>query len=122
MEQPDALPTELILSDPRQTLGRVYFDWAPQPGTYVDFEGDTYKVLERRHRYQLSANRYRLHKIALYVQRTHLPEEVTWLNNRWVIGDATCAYNAQSELMRCAVQPDGPCQGCKHYEPLGTEH
>lgn len=116
MEQ-DSLPTELILNDSCQSLGKVYLDWAPQPGTHVDFEGKTYIVLERRHRYHLKANRYRLHKIALYVQKTHLPEEVNLFRDRLVIGDPTCLYNAHSELLRCALNPEGPCKDCRHYQP-----
>ena len=114
---PESLPTELILNEPRQSLGRVVLDWVPQPGTQVDFEGKTYTVLERRHRYRLKANRYALHKIALYVKHMPLPDEVTVLGDRIVIGDAQCLYNAHSEIMRCAVNPDGPCRGCQHFEP-----
>jgi hypothetical protein len=115
MEQ-DSLPTELILNEPRRTLGSVVLDWMPQPGTHVDFDGKTYTVLERRHRYRLRANRYTLHKIALYVKHTPLPDEVTVLGDRIIIGNAHCAYNAHSEILRCAVNPAGPCQGCKDFE------
>ncbi|HIK56114.1 MAG TPA: hypothetical protein IGS37_13245 [Synechococcales cyanobacterium M55_K2018_004] len=112
----ESLPTEVILSHPQQTLGRVVLDWNPQPGAYLDLEGQTYAVLERRHSYQFKAGRYRLHKIALYVQTAQRPSETTQVNGRWVLGDATCLYNAHSELVRCAVNPDGPCQSCRHYE------
>lgn len=33
------------------------------------------------------------------------------------IGDPGCLYNARSPELRCAVNPDGPCQGCKDYQP-----
>jgi hypothetical protein len=116
MEQ-DSLPTELILSEPRLSLGNVVLDWTPQPGTHVDFEGQTYTVLERRHRYRLKANRYTLHKIALYVKPGPLPDDVSVVKDCIVIGNADCAYNARSEIVRCAVNPVGPCQGCQHFEP-----
>lgn len=32
------------------------------------------------------------------------------------IGDATCLYSAQSRQLRCAVNPSGPCEGCRYYE------
>lgn len=32
------------------------------------------------------------------------------------IGDRNCAFNAMSSHLRCAVNPDGPCEGCKHFE------
>ncbi|MEH2084672.1 MAG: DUF6464 family protein [Nostoc sp.] len=35
----------------------------------------------------------------------------------YLIGDISCKYNARSGYMRCAVNPEGPCNGCRHYEP-----
>lgn len=34
------------------------------------------------------------------------------------IGDPSCRYNALSPELRCAVNPYGPCKGCKDYAPL----
>lgn len=116
--EPDSLPTEVILTHPQRTLGRVRLDWNPQPGSYLDFQGQTYAVLERRHRYQFRSGRYRLQQIALYVQSApHAAAEKSWVDGRWVIGDATCQFNALSELIRCAVHPEGPCETCRSYEP-----
>lgn len=114
--EPDSLPTEVILSHPCQTIGNVHLDWNPEPGAYLDLEGKTYTVLERRHHYQLKSGKYRLQKIALYVQSAKRPEEQSLVNGHWVIGDASCAYNARSELVRCAVNPAGPCHECRFYE------
>ncbi|MEA5465775.1 DUF6464 family protein [Leptothoe sp. PORK10 BA2] len=33
-----------------------------------------------------------------------------------VIGDITCQLNARSPHIRCAVNPTGPCDGCRSYE------
>ncbi|HIK18468.1 MAG TPA: hypothetical protein IGS53_24725 [Leptolyngbyaceae cyanobacterium M33_DOE_097] len=115
MEQP-LLPTEVILMHPQQSLGKVQLDWVPQPGAYLELEGKTYAVLERRHRYHFKAGRYRLNNVALYVQKSQPPSEKSWLDGRWVLGDATCSLNAHSELIRCAVNPEGPCKGCRYYE------
>lgn len=120
--EPDSLPAELILTQPRQSLGNVQLDWTPQPGSYLDFEGKTYAVLERRHRYRLKSGRYRLQKIALYVQSAQRPTEKSQINGRWVIGDATCCFNAHSELVRCAVNPEGPCSSCRYYEPIKPDN
>ncbi|MBH8573338.1 hypothetical protein I8752_09995 [Nostocaceae cyanobacterium CENA369] len=114
--EPDSLPTEVILTHPRQCLGRVQLDWTPQPGNYLDFEGKTYAVLERRHRYQIKLGRYHLNNIAIYVQSAQRPAEKTLVQGRWVIGDATCSFNAHSEIIRCAVNPEGPCESCRFYE------
>ena len=35
----------------------------------------------------------------------------------YLIGDINCKFNARTGYMRCAVNPSGPCQGCRHYEP-----
>ncbi len=110
------LPTEIILTHPRQLLGNVQLDWTPQPGNYLDVGDKTYAVLERRHRYHLKSGRYRLHKIALVVQLAQRPTENSLVEGRWIIGDVSCRFNARSEILRCAVNPEGPCQGCRGYE------
>ncbi|AFZ58460.1 hypothetical protein H6G54_06260 [Anabaena cylindrica FACHB-243] len=35
----------------------------------------------------------------------------------YLIGDISCQFNARSGYVRCAVNPSGPCQDCRHYEP-----
>jgi len=35
----------------------------------------------------------------------------------YLIGDISCKFNARSRYIRCAVNPEGPCQRCRHYEP-----
>jgi len=40
MEQ-NTLPVEVILSHPRQYLGRIRLDLTPQPGNYLDLKGQT---------------------------------------------------------------------------------
>lgn len=117
MEQ-ESLPTEVILSHSRKTISNIYLDWNPQPGAYLDVEGKTYAVLERRHRYQFKAGKYHLHKIALYVQSAERPVERSFVDGRWIIGDPTCQFNAASELIRCAVSPSGPCEDCHFYVRL----
>jgi Family of unknown function (DUF6464) len=32
------------------------------------------------------------------------------------IGDITCEYNARSNYIRCAVNPEGPCKDCRYYK------
>jgi Family of unknown function (DUF6464) len=113
---PSSLPTEIHLIHPHRSLGKIHLDWTPQPGACLDHQGQTYTVLERRHRYQLRAGRYHLAKISLYVQRSSLGMERTLWQGRWVVGDAACRYNAHSELLRCAINPDGPCGNCHFYE------
>ncbi len=47
-------------------------------------------------------------------------DEVNYLycnsNPSYWIGDLTCIYNAQSPLIRCAVNPDVECKDCQYYE------
>lgn len=114
----DSLPlTEVILNPTLATLGYRCLDRNLQPGSYLEFEGQTYLILERKHRYVLKSGRYHLHKISVYVQKAHSPTDRSLFDDRWIIGDITCAYNARSELLRCAVNPIGPCELCTHYQP-----
>lgn len=117
MEQ-DSLPTEIILTHPLENLGEVYLDWMPQPGNYVDVAGKSYAVLERHHHYRYKISGYRLHKISIYVQSAKPPQERTQIDGRWIIGDANCRFNARSELLRCAVNPEGPCSECRSFERM----
>ena len=114
------LPTEVILSD-RSTLAHLYLTWSPQPGAYLEIEGLSYLVLERRHRYKLRAGRYHLNQISLYVQKLDAPTESSLLDGHWVVGDISCRYNAHSELLRCTVNPSGPCDRCLDYQSSSSE-
>jgi len=110
------IPTEVCTLRPETTLGKIYLDWMPQPGNYIDVDGKTYTILERRHRYQFRGGKYNLFRILVYVQPAPENLERSLVDGRWVIGDAKCRYNANSEIIRCAVNPHGPCQGCRFWE------
>ncbi len=111
-----SLSTEVILSHSQAKIDKLTLDWTPQPGDYLDLGNTTYAVLERRHCYQYRGGRYQLAKISLYVQVADRPKERSLIEGRWIIGDASCSFNARSELIRCAVLPIGPCAGCKFYQ------
>ena len=111
-----AVPTEVRTLHPESALGKIYLDWMPQPGNYIDLEGKTYVILERRHRYQLRRGKYNLFRILVYVQLAPENLEKSLVNGRWIIGDGSCKYNASSEIIRCAVNPHGPCEGCRFWE------
>lgn len=110
------LPTEIILTPTRQCIGKLHLDRRLQPGNYMEFEGKTYAILERHHFYQYRVGGYRFDKATLHVQESKIPEETTLIGDRYVIGNAACKFNARSEIMRCAVNPEGPCQGCRLFE------
>ncbi len=45
------------------------------------------------------------------------PADLTYIEGYgYVIGLVSCKYNARSPHIRCAVNPSGSCQGCRHYE------
>lgn len=90
-------------------------DQVPQPGRWLEVGERSYLVLQRRHRYQLRRGRYELVSVALQVKPQRQPADAHWWQDRWVIGDPLCAYNARSPLLRCAVLPEGPCEGCAHH-------
>jgi hypothetical protein len=110
--------TEVFLNYSCSTLCRLRLDWTPEPGNHLEVAGQTYLVLERRHRYLFKSGRYQLHQISLYVQKTSVPTERSLIERCWVIGDVTCLYNARSEILRCAINPSGPCDRCQYYQPI----
>lgn len=112
------LPTEIILTPARQCIGRLNLDRRLQPGNYLDFEDRTYTILERHHFYQYRVGGYQFNKATLHVQESKRPEETTLIGDRHIIGNAQCLFNARSEIIRCAVVPEGPCKGCRYFEPI----
>lgn len=116
--EPDSLLTEIILSKSNQSLGKTKLDWMPQPGNYLELKGKTYTILERHHHYQYKIGGYSLQKISLHVQESRPTKEKTLIEGRWIIGDPSCHLNARSEILRCAVNPEGPCQDCLYYESV----
>ncbi|MBW4516115.1 MAG: hypothetical protein KME11_12950 [Timaviella obliquedivisa GSE-PSE-MK23-08B] len=113
-----SLSAEIIFSHSHSVLGHLSLQGNLQPGGYLEFEGQTYLVLERRHHYHLKAGRYQMSKVALYVQKFDAPADMSLVNGYWVIGDVTCLYNARSELLRCAINPEGSCDRCLHRQPI----
>ncbi|MEL7523485.1 MAG: DUF6464 family protein, partial [Cyanobacteria bacterium J06553_1] len=109
------LPTDIILTPARQRIARLSLDRRLQPGNYLDFEGKTYAILERHHFYQYRVGGYRFDRATLHVQESQRPEETTLIGDRYIIGNADCRFNARSEIMRCAVNPEGPCQDCRYF-------
>jgi hypothetical protein len=87
----------------------------PFPGRWIHHAGDSYLVLQRRHRYRLRQGRYELVAVALQVKTEQQPAEARHWQGQWVIGDPSCRFNARSPLLRCAVLPEGPCACCAHY-------
>jgi Family of unknown function (DUF6464) len=108
--------TELILSHSHSTLGYLDLPVTLQAGAHLEFEGQPYLILERKHQYQLKVGRYHLSKIALYVQKLEGSADGSLVDGRWMLGDVTCVYNAHSELLRCAINPMGSCDRCIHYQ------
>jgi hypothetical protein len=41
---------------------------------------------------------------------------LNWLDPSGYVGDTSCRFNAHSPFLRCAVNPEGPCQDCSCYE------
>jgi hypothetical protein len=52
------------------------------------------------------------------LQTEQLPPDRYYLEGvGYLIGDISCRFNARSAYIRCAVNPCGPCQECRYYEP-----
>ncbi|MEN9203958.1 MAG: DUF6464 family protein [Thermostichus sp. DG_1_6_bins_120] len=106
------LPVQWIDADSGEVLEEGSWETSPHPGTYIQLAGQHYLVLEKRHSYQLRQGKYRLYSIRALVRTVATPTE-----EGGNLGDPSCRFNARSPLLRCAVNPLGPCQGCVHYEP-----
>ncbi|MEB3234006.1 MAG: DUF6464 family protein [Cyanobacteriota bacterium] len=91
----------------------------PQPGRWIIAGSRSFLVLQRSHRYHYRGGQYQLVTVALQVKAQDRPADARRWRQQWVIGDPDCRYNARSPLLRCAVLPDGPCERCAHYEPIG---
>ncbi|TVS06544.1 MAG: hypothetical protein EA413_03800 [Cyanobium sp. PLM2.Bin73] len=92
----------------------------PQPGRWLECGAGSYLVLQRRHRYRLRSGRYELTSVALQVKQQRRPSDARRWGGGWVIGDPLCRFNARSPLLRCAVLPEGPCERCSHFTPVGA--
>ena len=114
----DIVPSELVLAESKRSLGRFDLGENLQPGMSVQVEGDTYLVLERRHRYQLKGHQYELSQVLLSVKLMESMGDRTWYEGGWVIGDIRCEFNARSSVLRCAVNPNGPCDRCPSFQTL----
>jgi len=110
--------TEVIVLPERRSLGAIALDGKPQPGHQFALDGQSYLVLERRHRYQYRQGGYQLQTMSVDVQVVAAAAGSTAV--AW-IGDGTCQYNARSPLLRCAVNPVGPCAGCVDYTVRRSE-
>jgi len=50
--------------------------------------------------------------------RNSQPEQQYIEGVGYIIGDLTCKFNARSPNIRCAVNPHGPCKGCRDYQSI----
>lgn len=74
-------------------------------------------------------NRLRLRQAAnTFASGRRVPQQVRPLEHDryylegvgYLIGDISCQFNARSGYIRCAVNPNGPCEGCRFYEQRET--
>ncbi|MGB3509658.1 MAG: DUF6464 family protein [Microcoleaceae cyanobacterium] len=70
---------------------------------------------EARTRERLRAARLSVGSIRIG-STSNQPEEQYIQGVGYIIGDLTCKFNARSPVIRCAVNPMGPCKDCSHYE------
>lgn len=63
-----------------------------------------------REQFYINRNLVRQH------QDTYLESDRRRAVTKYFIGDTTCINNAQSPYIRCAINPQGPCDDCSHYE------
>ena len=84
-------------------LNRIQLDDPPHPGSWFEWDGTSFLIMQRQHRYSLKGGTYQLSTIALVVKPQSRPSDAKSWRHGWVIGDPTCRFNALSPLLRCAV-------------------
>jgi hypothetical protein len=56
------------------------------------------------------------------IPRTQMPLDQHYVEGvGYLIGDISCQFNARSPYIRCAVNPQGPCDECPYYQPKDFE-
>ncbi|MBD0345570.1 MAG: hypothetical protein ICV63_12260 [Coleofasciculus sp. Co-bin14] len=55
--------------------------------------------------------------VTMLPRNQHPPDRYYLEGVGYLIGDITCQFNARSPYIRCAVNPEGPCAECRHYQP-----
>jgi hypothetical protein len=105
--------------------------WLPQPGDVEGLSRDTIKIPRRVEPLSSAdlADITRCSQITRLSERewqgsSYFPGRVDRPLQMWApignpLGDSTCANNANSIHLRCAVNPCGPCEGCKDYIGVG---
>ena len=58
----------------------------------------------------------RLYRDSYTYHQSYLSRERRRSVTKYFIGDTTCINNAHSPYIRCAINPEGPCDECIHYE------
>lgn len=67
----------------------------------------------------------RFRQAAIHDRRVRIQENLPTLEGDryylegvgFLIGDISCKFNARSGYLRCAINPHGPCESCRYYEP-----
>jgi hypothetical protein len=75
----------------------------------------------RTHNRQIAQNYYQIREYTRPIERDYTEQRDSsdryYLEGvGYLIGDISCKFNARSGYVRCAVNPSGPCQNCRHYE------
>ena len=76
----------------------------------------------RLRRAQTISSYHRSYRDRLHYNDSRYSNETYPLHDRrrpltkYYIGDTSCVNNAHSPYIRCAINPEGPCEDCVHFE------
>ncbi|MBE9114836.1 hypothetical protein IQ249_02895 [Lusitaniella coriacea LEGE 07157] len=76
--------------------------------------------LVRKAKRRWQARLRRIRSVASFRARSTMPHAAsgdTFDIHDYFIGNLSCRYNARSPYIRCAINPNGPCENCPHYQP-----
>ena len=76
-------------------------------------------IRQAKRRWQAGMRRFRYTDWYYRYPRSNLEQSI-YRHDRSVnigyIGEMSCIYNARSPYLRCAINPEGPCEGCNYYK------
>ena len=110
----------IINSQSSSIIKKINIDMTPEPGNWFILDNDSFFIYSKTNRYKLVDGIYKLSEIDLLVKYQKQPEDSTYIMNHWVIGNHECTYNALSPLLRCAVNPIGPCSECAEFRSINN--
>ncbi|MBD2664615.1 DUF6464 family protein [Richelia sinica] len=100
-----------------KTLLVMIFGFLPSAFSWWVIRKTQLRTRNRIRQAAINLSRRQLQQSMIPVPDEHISDRYYLEGVGYLVGDISCQYNARSGYIRCAVNPTGPCQGCRYYEP-----